>query len=217
MSTGSVCMNETAIDADLPIEPAADTAVEPAVTFDFDAAVDRYQTPLLRYAMTTLGRRGAEAEDVVQETFLRLYRQIAAKGPHSIDDMTVWLYRVAHNVAMDFGRRRSVRDRTKQGAAEEQAHGHDGRHDSDSGSGAGGADGHAPLAGLIQNEALAAAMAEVDKLPDVLRQTIELKILHGMTMKQIAKTMDTTASNVHYRLHQALSTLSTRLKEHGPN
>lgn len=210
MSVSSVLMNDTAIDADLPIEPAAEAEVEPAVAFDFEAAVERYQTPLLRYAMTTLGRRLAEAEDVVQETFLRLHRQVARQGCESIDDLAVWLYRVAHNVAMDFGRRRSVRDRTRQGAAEQQVAGDDGRPDHD-------ADGRAPLAGLIQNEALAAAMAEVDKLPEVLRQTIELKILHGMTMKQIAATMDTTASNVHYRLHQALSTLAQRLKDHNPN
>lgn len=209
MAMGSALMNDTAIDADLPIEPAADQPVEPAAAFDFEAAVERYQTPLLRYAMTTLGRRGAEAEDVVQETFLRLHRQVTRQGHASIDDLTVWLYRVAHNVAMDFGRRRSVRDRTKQGAAEEQQH--NGGHSPDDDQ------GRAPLAGLIQNEALAAALAEVDKLPDILRQTIELKILHGMTMKQIAATMDTTASNVHYRLHQALTTLAQRLKEHGPN
>jgi len=202
----AVLMSDTALQADRPIEPAGDGDAEPAA-FDFDQAIDRHQAPLLRYARGLLGRRrAAEAEDIVQETFIRLHRQVTRHGRCSIDDLTVWLYRVAHNVAMDFGRRKAVRDRTKQGVAEQVQH--------ETSNGPAPTLQATPLAGLIKTEALAAAMGEVEKLPDVLRQTVLLKIIEGMTMKQIAETMNTTPSNVHYRFHQALTTLAGRLKDH---
>lgn len=48
-------------------------------------------------------RDGAEAEDVAQETFLRLWREAARLGPIPVE---AWLYRVAGNLAIDRWRRR---------------------------------------------------------------------------------------------------------------
>jgi RNA polymerase sigma-70 factor (ECF subfamily) len=55
-----------------------------------------------------------EAEDVVQEALLKAYRSV--EQAHEIDDLKPWLYRIAHNAAIDYLRRRkrnsrfSVRD-----------------------------------------------------------------------------------------------------------
>ena len=77
-----------------------------ATTFDLTAIVDRYQTSLLRYVVN-VSRSGADsAEDVVQETFVRLYKQVQRRGEQSIRDVGPWLFRVAHNLAIDHGRRR---------------------------------------------------------------------------------------------------------------
>ena len=70
------------------LSPAANTAVtEPAPPdpTDLMAVVTRYQSPLLRYVGHLLGQMGHEsAEDIVQETFIRLHRQVQNKGAHSI-------------------------------------------------------------------------------------------------------------------------------------
>jgi len=58
--------------------------------------------PIYRYVCRLIGRR-AEAEDLTQETFLRLYDRLQ-KG-HAMGNVRPWLYRVAHNLAIDWLRR----------------------------------------------------------------------------------------------------------------
>ena len=52
--------------------------------------------PLVRYLMR-LGLSTDEAQDVVQDAFVRLQRHLAASGPQ--ENIRSWLYRVAHNQA----------------------------------------------------------------------------------------------------------------------
>ena len=90
-----------------------------ATTFDLTAIVDRYQTSLLRYVVN-VSRSGADsAEDVVQETFVRLYKQVQRRGEQSIRDVGPWLFRVAHNLAIDHGRRRTRRRRVDEQARQD--------------------------------------------------------------------------------------------------
>jgi RNA polymerase sigma-70 factor (ECF subfamily) len=55
--------------------------------------------PIYRYVCRLVGKR-AEAEDLTQETFLRLYDSLQ-KG-HAMGHVRPWLYRVAHNLAIDW-------------------------------------------------------------------------------------------------------------------
>jgi RNA polymerase sigma-70 factor (ECF subfamily) len=52
--------------------------------------------PLLRY-VGCLGLSADEAQDVVQDAFLSLYRHLASGG--SLENIRSWLFRVAHNAA----------------------------------------------------------------------------------------------------------------------
>ena len=70
----------------------------------YRALSSRYLGPLLRYAARLLGD-SAEAEDIVQETFLRLWQQAARFEPRAAKPRT-WLYRIAHNLCVDRLRRR---------------------------------------------------------------------------------------------------------------
>src|SRR6266516_3354255 len=54
--------------------------------------------PVYLYLIAVLGN-SAEAEDITQETFLRLYR--ALHRGQSITNVRFWLFRVAHNLAFD--------------------------------------------------------------------------------------------------------------------
>lgn len=63
---------------------------------------DLLQAPLCGYLMKLLGSL-AEAEDVAQESFLRLYSQLRRGEP--VPNARAWLFRVAHNLAVDRQRR----------------------------------------------------------------------------------------------------------------
>jgi RNA polymerase sigma-70 factor (ECF subfamily) len=64
---------------------------------------DHLSPELFRYAYRLLGETQA-AEDIVSETFLRFLRAIEAGGGPR-DNLRAYLYRIAHNLAMDLYRR----------------------------------------------------------------------------------------------------------------
>ena len=65
--------------------------------------VDRHLTAITRFALRTLGDR-AEAEEVAQETFLRLWTAAADFEPEA--QPKTWLYRIARNQCIDRIRKR---------------------------------------------------------------------------------------------------------------
>jgi RNA polymerase sigma-70 factor (ECF subfamily) len=79
---------------------------------DLMAVVAHYQGSLLRYVGRTIGTTDHEAEDIVQETFVRLHLQVTKKGRQSIRSLTAWLFKAAHNLTIDVLRRRSRRIKT---------------------------------------------------------------------------------------------------------
>src|SRR3954454_6349405 len=64
----------------------------------FDALVTQYRTGLVQY-LARLVRNIDSAEDLAQETFLRVYRSRAAYEPTA--GFQTWLYRIATNVALN--------------------------------------------------------------------------------------------------------------------
>lgn len=64
----------------------------------FTAAAERYQDTVYRIALSQLGGNAADAEDAVQEVFLRLYRQ---PFPPDGDTLRFWLIRVTVNYCRD--------------------------------------------------------------------------------------------------------------------
>ena len=79
-------------------DAAAAVAVQRGEAFAYRALVERYHAPLVRYARRFLGH-AEDADDVIQEVFLRAYeriRQYDARRPFS-----TWIYRIAHNACID--------------------------------------------------------------------------------------------------------------------
>lgn len=60
--------------------------------------------PVYRYLVLTLGNR-ADAEDLTQEAFLRLYTSLA-KG-QAVENVRAWIFRVARNLAIDQQRKKT--------------------------------------------------------------------------------------------------------------
>ena len=171
---------------------------------DLMAAVSHFQGPLLRYVGRMLGGGvgQGEPEDIVQETFVRLHRQVCTHGPDSIEHLTTWLFRVAHNLALDALRRRARRDTAKASAdtaapAQQQAEEMD------------------ALGEIIRQEARQVVLRELNELDDLYRHVVLLRVVQGMSLRQVAEVVGVSVSTVNYRLNQGLNTLAQRLRRAG--
>jgi RNA polymerase sigma-70 factor (ECF subfamily) len=71
-------------------------------------AYDAFERPLYAFALG-ITRSGSAAEDLVQESFLRLIREV--KAGRTPDNIRAWLYRVCTNLATSRGRRATVATR----------------------------------------------------------------------------------------------------------
>lgn len=59
------------------------------------------RAPVFRYLLSILGN-ASDAEDAAQEVFLRLYEELSTQ--RRITNLRSWLFRVAHNLAVDWRR-----------------------------------------------------------------------------------------------------------------
>ena len=102
-------MPEPAVSANAVFRDVhAQRAVQELAVDAVTAAYDANERALYAFALG-LTRSGTAAEDLVQESFLRLIREIqAGRQP---DNIRAWLYRVCSNLATSRGRRASVATR----------------------------------------------------------------------------------------------------------
>src|SRR5947208_12501636 len=95
---------EATLDKDFPVAEPTDAARlrtgDPAA---LAAVVSRYQHRLYRY-LIRLVRDAATADDLFQQTWLHVVRQIHRYDPARSFD--TWLFAIAHNAAIDLLRRR---------------------------------------------------------------------------------------------------------------
>lgn len=71
----------------------------------FEELVHRYQRPITGYVFRMLGDYEASL-DVTQEVFIKVYNSLAKYSDEY--KFSTWLYRIAHNAAIDHMRRNSV-------------------------------------------------------------------------------------------------------------
>ena len=182
----------------------AGTGVGPLDAGDLMAVVAHYQSPLLRYVGQMLGRIDHEAEDIVQEAFVRLHRQVAGHGSGSVKHLMTWLFRVTHNLTIDVLRQRSRQKHVLETTidpvvlSEEQA-----------------ADELDALSEVLRQEARQVALCELAQLDDQQRQVVLLRVIQEMTLRQVAEVVGISVSMVNYRLNQGLTELAQRLRRAG--
>jgi len=92
-----------------PLTPSDEELIERfqgGDVYAFEMIVNRYKDPLLNFVYHFLGDR-IDAEDVVQETFLRVYRNKHLY--RNIAKFSTWIYTIAGNLAKTELRRRKRR------------------------------------------------------------------------------------------------------------
>ncbi|MGQ0565528.1 MAG: RNA polymerase sigma factor [Gemmobacter sp.] len=126
----------------------------------------------LGYATRLLGGDRAEAEDVVQEAMLRLWR-MAPDWRTGEARVATWVYRVVTNLCTD---RRRARVRRRADALDDAPEVADGTP---------GAEGR-----LIAAQRVAALHAALAELPDRQRQAVVLRHIEGLSNPEIAAVLD---------------------------
>jgi RNA polymerase sigma-70 factor (ECF subfamily) len=136
-------------------------------------ALTRRITPrVMGYAARMLGGDRAEAEDVAQETMLRLWR-MAPEWRQGETKVTTWAYRVATNLCIDRQRTRARRGQVTLDAVPDPAD-----------------DGPSAEGRLQEAGRLAALEAALADLPDRQRQAVVLRHIEGLTNPEIAAVME---------------------------
>jgi RNA polymerase sigma-70 factor (ECF subfamily) len=166
----------------------------------FDALFQRWSAPLLRY-VDRMVRDSAAAEELVQETFLRLYRARERYEPEA--RFSTWLYTIATRLALNELRRPRHQSPHKstdevEGDAPALVLAHPGPRADDV--------VHARRVGRQVEGALAA-------LPERQRAALWLAAVEGLSYAEIAESLATSEKSVKALVHRARCALVDRLGE----
>ena len=86
-------------------EELVEIALKDSANGAFDEIVNRYEQPILRYCRRLLNYNETGAQDAVSETFLKAWKNLASYKKEF--KFSSWLYRVAHNAAVNIIRSNS--------------------------------------------------------------------------------------------------------------
>ncbi|MFY1832250.1 RNA polymerase sigma factor [Myxococcus fulvus] len=174
----------------------------------FEALVRRHRTPVFNFILRFVGQR-ARAEDVLQETWLKVVR--SAGEYQAKARFTTWVYTIARNLCVDSARKESYRQAASLESPVNGADGEDGRVLADAlpDGGASPERGahNARLRPLLER-ALAA-------LPEEQREVFILREYSGIPFKDIADVTGVSENTVKSRMRYALDGLRRRLAELG--
>ena len=151
-------------------------------------------------------RSDSEAEDVVQETYVRAFTHL--DGFRGESGLSTWLSRIAINEAL--GRVRSAKPHVELGAVPEEA-----------------LEAQIikfplspaadPERTMAQREIQRVVERAIDELPDVFRMVFVARIMEGMNIEETADLLGVKPETVKTRLHRARTMLRENVeKEIGP-
>jgi RNA polymerase sigma-70 factor (ECF subfamily) len=165
----------------------------------FATLIRRYE-PKLRVYVNGIVSVEEEARDLVQETFIRAWRHLDQYN--SRFRFSTWLFRIAHNIAIDYLRRR--KQPTLSLELGEDHEGESLRLDP--------ADARRGPLGELANRELAEAMArEIEHLPPSYRELVTLRHLVGLSYNEIAELKELPLGTVKNKLFRAHSVLRENL------
>lgn len=168
----------------------------------FAELVGRYEGALYRLAWRML-RSHEEARDVVQETFLRVFRALSTYDQER--RFSTWILRIATNLCIDHCRRRRIRWVSI-----------DEREEDDERPSLPLVAPGAPPDELHRERAVAERLDElIARLPPIYRTIIELRYKQHLAYEEVAEVLGVPLGTVKARLHRAHRQLKDRLEAAG--
>ncbi len=152
--------------------------------------VDRVHS--MMYGIT---RHEEEAEDLVQETYMRAFRSLPAYRGEAAPE--TWLYRIALNVGRDAIEKRQAARRREGGEVDPERH----------------SAPDDPAADVVRREEVAAVREAVAALPEEWRNVVTLVDIEGMSLEEAGRTLDVPEGTVKSRLHRGREKLREALRK----
>jgi RNA polymerase sigma-70 factor (ECF subfamily) len=184
----------------MPVEHLATASPSTArAAFEADALglVDSLYRTALR-----LTRSPADAEDLVQDTYLKAFRAAASFTPGT--NMRAWLFTILHNTARNRARDRAREGLTVDSEVVEQA--------ADTATYEGATPVPTPET-LLMNETLTPELqAAIDELPDAFRQAVWLRDVEEFSYAEIAEMLNIPPGTVMSRISRGRRLLFERLR-----
>jgi RNA polymerase sigma-70 factor (ECF subfamily) len=167
----------------------------------FEELVRRYQRPIAAYVYRMVGDYDA-ALDLTQEVFIKVYGSLARY--RSEYKFSTWIYKIAHNAAVDHLRRHSTREQSlvKQSEGEQ--------YDLPIESGR-----LSPEQESEKAERCAEIEAVVRQLPAAYRELIVLRHSHDLSYDEIAEVMGLPLGTVKNRLFRAREVMRQQFVQRG--
>src|SRR6266481_9825468 len=156
----------------------------PAAAADIDGLLTRMRPKLHRYCARMVGSV-IDGEDVLQDALIKAVEALASVGP--VGNPEGWLFRIAHNTALDFLRRRNRQQALR--SAEE-------------------VDMIADKADTVASRQIASAsLRTFMRLPVAQRSSVILMDVLGCSLQEVCEVMDFSLPAVKAALHRGRAQL----------
>jgi len=162
----------------------------------FTEIMRKYKSPLYGFAYRYVNDPD-DAEDIVQDTFIAMHRNLSRFNPHY--KFSTWAFQIAKNKCRDLGRKRKTRafmqrvnpfmeEKLTQVQSDEN-----------------------PEDGIDAKRKLDDLGVKIAKLPEALKAPLILCTLEGMSHKQAAEVLGISPKAVETRIYRARQSLSAAL------
>lgn len=166
----------------------------------FAEMVDLYKDRVYHISYRMLGNR-QEAEDVAQETFIRVYNNLENYDPNY--KFSTWIYRIATNLSIDF-----IRRRKQNFSLDADISGADGLDWHDRLADTGKGPEEELLADELQNEVQDAIL----DLNPKYRSVMVLRYIEDLSLQEISDSVQLPISTIKTRIHRGREALRKKLR-----
>lgn len=155
--------------------------------------IERHYERVYAYLRRLCGS-DADAEDLTQRTFQKVWASLGSFRGSSA--FSTWAHGIAHNVYVDWRRRRSFTDPQTDEWWETCV-----------------ADGPSPFEDAAEREVAQRVYGLVEQLDEETRQAVHLHYYQGLSLKETCEVLGMPSSTLKYRLREALNTLRSQTAE----
>src|SRR5882757_8759746 len=157
---------------------------EPSAAADIDGLLAEMRPKLHRYCARMVGSV-IDGEDVLQDALIKAVESFPSAGP--IGNPEGWLFRIAHNTALDFLRRRSRQEALRSGEEVEMI--------------------PDPANTVASRQIASASLRTFMRLPVAQRSSVILMDVLGCSLAEICEVMDFSLPAVKAALHRGRTQL----------
>jgi len=170
----------------------------------FETLVQRHRRQVYNFIFKMV-RKAEAAEDIFQETFLRVIKNAHTYTPRA--KFTTWCLQIARNLTLDYFKREGLRQHLSIDATP--------------------ADSERSIAGLLQGadpqsheilqsrELIEVVREGVTELPENQREALVLRMFEDMPYAEIAEVLGSPEGTVKYWVHEAVNSLTRYLERRG--